>query len=32
MGGGRAGVLQKKESQSGGDKRKSWFKRRFSKD
>ncbi|KAJ6009649.1 hypothetical protein N7522_004665 [Penicillium canescens] len=32
MGGSRAGVLQKKESQSGGDKRKSWFKRRFSKD
>ncbi|KAJ5306519.1 hypothetical protein N7508_005534 [Penicillium antarcticum] len=30
--GGGSGVLQKKESQSGGDKRKSWFKRRFSKD
>ncbi|KAJ5766529.1 uncharacterized protein N7511_004145 [Penicillium nucicola] len=30
--GGGAGVLQKKGSQSGGDKRKSWFKRRFSKD
>jgi hypothetical protein len=32
MGGGGSSVLQKKDSQSGGEKRKSWFKRRFSKD